>query len=267
MVKKTRQNKQLLVKNLNQLLTILPSDYLKDSAKNLTQLVYWHFLRENAQTFGECLSARFTRRGGNPARRYWQEGKITESQYEQINAQVDAWDLFYDLLQLAWDDMKRVNLVAPQKFPFEQEQDLFFKVLTDHYNTEFCECLQQYCKYSTANIEKAGKMILSVFWTNKGFTPEQKQEFNKLVGNDFENPWFIYATQFFIDLSKVDSVVAKKLEEFKKSLINSADLSIRSATRDRKSGNGLTYAWHDNQLSIIKAGSKTTTSYNLLTSS
>ena len=264
MVKKT---KQTLVKNLNQLVTTLPSDYLKDSAKNLIQLVYWHFLREDAQLFGECLSARFTRRGGNPARRYWQEGKITESQYEQINASVDAWDLFYDLLQLAWDDMKRVNLLAPQKFPFEQEQDLFFKVLTDSYNTDFCECLQQYYKYSTANIEKGGKMIRSVFWTNKGFTPEQQQECDKLLGNKTGNSWFIYAAQFFIDLAKVDSVVAKKLEEFKKSLINSADLSIRSATRDRKSGNGLTYAWHDNQLSIVKAGSKTVTSYNLLTSS
>ncbi|MGL4621490.1 MAG: hypothetical protein ACRCZS_20925 [Chroococcidiopsis sp.] len=266
-MKKTKQNKQTLVKNLNQLVTTLPSNYLKESTKNVVQLVYWHFLQEDAKLLGECLSARFTRRGGNPARRYWQEGKITESQYEQINAQVDAWDLFYDLLQLAWDDMKRINLVAPQKFPFEQEQDLFFTVLTDHYNADFCECLQQYCKYSTANVEKAGKMIRSAFWKNKTFTPEQQQKFDKLVGNESENPWFIYATQFFIDLAKDDSVVAKKLEEYKKSLINSADLSVQSATRTRKSGNSLTYAWHDNQLSIIKSGSKTVTAYNLLTNS
>lgn len=256
-MKKAKQNKQSSVSNLNQLVTTLPSNYLKESTKNVVQLAYWRFLQEDAQLLGECLSARFTRRGGNPARRYWKEGKISESSYKHINSQVDVWDLFYDLLQLAWDDMKRVNSVAPQKFPFEQEQDLFFTVLTDHYNGQFYTCLQQYYKYSPANMEKAKKMIRLAYWENKTFTPEQQQEFDKLAGNVPANPWFRYATQFFIDLAKDDSVVAKKLEEYKKVFTNLIDLSVQSAARRRKSGNNLTYAWHDNQLSIIKSGSAT----------
>lgn len=256
-MKKTKQNKHTLVKNLNQLVTTLPSSYLKESTKDATQLVYWHFLQEDAQLLGECLSARFTRRGGNPARRYWKEGKISESSYEYVNSQVDVWDLFYDLLQLAWDDMKRINSLAPQKFPFEQEQDLFFTVLSDHYNGQFSTCLQQYHKYSPADMEKAKTMIRAAYWENKTFTPKQQQEFDKLAGNVSANPWFSYATQFFIALAKDDSVVAKKLEEYRKVVTDLTDLSVQIATRTRTSGNNLTYAWHDNQLWFIKSGSKT----------
>lgn len=256
-MKKTKQNKQTLVKNLNHLVTTLPSNYLKESTKDAVQLVYWHFLQENAQLLGECLNARFTRKGGNPARRYWKEGKISESSYKHINSQIDVWDLFYDLLQLAWDNMKRINSLAPQKFPFEQEQDLFFTVLRDHYNGQFYTCLQQYHKYSPADMEKAKKMIRSVYWENKTFTPKQQQEFDKLAGNVSANPWFSYATQFFIALAKDDSVVAKKLEEYKKVFTDLTDLSVQSATRKRISLNNLTYAWHDNQLSTITSGCKT----------
>jgi hypothetical protein len=265
MDKQVKQNKQALAKNLNQLMPTLPSEHLKNLAKNIAQVFHGQLVQEDAQLLGECLIARFTRRGGNPARRYWKEGRISAAEYLELNSQVDIWDMFYDLIQLAWDDMKRVNSVAPQKFPFEQEQDLFLKVLADKYNTQFCVCLRQYYKYSPAKVEKARKMIRSAFSQNKGLTHEQQQEFYKLIGDESENVWFVYASQFFIDLAKVDPVVAKKLEEFKKILVESSKLASQQATHKRKSGDSLTHAWHDDQLLIIQSGSRTLNFSSLLT--
>lgn len=260
MVKKTKQGNEPLAKNVKQFMAMLPSDYLRSLSNRELQAAYWSALREDAQLLGECLSSRFTRRGGNPARRYLKEKKITELRYERINDQVDMWDLFYDLLQLSWDDMKQVNSVAPQEFPFELEQELFFSVLSHEYNARFAECLQQHYKYSPATVEKAGKMIRAAFWQNKGPTPEQQQNVDRLIGRT-ENFWFFYAMQFFHSLSNTDPVVARKLENFKKFVANSTDSIIKNTTKERKSGEGLTYAWHNGQLLIFGSGSKIVNRY------
>jgi hypothetical protein len=255
MGKKSRRNSKTLAKNVKQFMATLPSKHLRSLAQDFLQLIYWTAIGKDAQFMGECLGTRFTRRGGNPARRHFQEGRITQLRYETINAQVDMWDLFYDLLQLSWDDMKQVNLVSTQNFPFKTEQDLFFSVLTDYYNAQFCQCLEQYYKNSPGNNEKAGKILKSAFLQNKSLTPEQQQQFDNLTGKNLENFWFVYAMDFFINLAKLDSVVSEKLRDFKRVCDRLIILSVQDDTIARKRKDPA-YAWHDNQLSIITSGSK-----------
>lgn len=266
MIKKAKKNSKVLAKNVMQFMAALPSEHLRSLAQNPLQLIDWIAIRENAQLMGECLSTRFTRRGGNPATRHFREGRINQLEYEIINAQVDMWDLFYHLLQLSWDDMMRVNLAPSQNFPFETEEDLFFSVLMDDYNAQFCECLKPYYKYSPGNNEKAAKIHKSAFLENKSLTPEQQQQIDKLTGKKFENFWFIYAMDFFITLADFDPVVSGKLRDFKRVCDRLIILSVQNSTAARKRKDP-TYVWYNNQLSIITSGSKVinvTASLNLV---
>ncbi len=69
---------------------------------------------------------------------------------------------------------------------------------------------------------------------NKGLTPEQQQEFDRLIGNCGENFWFVYAMDFFINLAKLDSVVSEKLRDFKRVCDRWIILSVQANTAARK---------------------------------
>lgn len=255
MGKKVNRSSKALAKNVEQFLATLPSEYLLIFTKNRIQELYWLAHRNNAKLLGECLSVRFARKGGNPARRRWLDGEITQQDYEFVNAKVDMWDLFYDLLQLCWNDMKQFNKES-DGFPFDSEQQMLFTIFSDHYNASFLKCLKPYSLNSTVNNEKAIKILRQSLWQNKPLTPEQGREVDKLIGDLPTNFWFGYAIEFFSYLGNQDPVVNKKLKDFSKTCAEGADLSTQEATRQRKAKDCPTYAWREHELFIAQKGSR-----------
>lgn len=233
----------------------------------MTQLAYWAALREDAQFLGECLTVRFARRGGNPARKRLQDGETTKLEYELVNAQVELWDTFYDLIQLAWDDMLQANLTAPKEFPFKAEQELFFDIFGTAYDVKFCQCLMPHYQQSPSSDEKAAKLVRSRFWQGKPLTPDEKLNFERLRADTVSNFWFNYSVEFFLRLAKIDSVVGKKMRDFNRICADLGDLLTQDATRARKSCEYASYSWHDNQLLLAKRGSKYMNVKEFLTSS
>ncbi len=99
-------------------------------------------LRYQAILLGKCLKARFGGGGGNPCDEPLQRGLIDEYQYEVVWGLADTYQSIFTLIQMNWSAIEPIMAILEDTC--KSESELFFTILTEHYDNRMINCKDGY---------------------------------------------------------------------------------------------------------------------------
>lgn len=239
----TKPNKHL-VQRIEEFMSQLPHDeFLKQCLYVYTKthdIVAEHRrLRNQSVLLGKCLKARFGGGGGNPARQLLDAGMIDRWESEYIWALVDVYQALFNLIQIAWEDIKAELSFLSDDCP-NSETDLLFKILGEHYDVKFKKCINGYT-LTVTNVETAAKLTRSAVW-KKQFDPNWlgEVEFSDkerldagLKERSKQFVWFPLILPICRESAKRDSSVKEQLRKLYQELSYFADKWAKAIHKSR----------------------------------
>ncbi len=207
----------------------LPSDRLKQYAT--TEPLIRKFLeeREKAQLLGKCLKASFGGGGGNPAYRAKKEGSISERDYQFLLKLVDEYVAEFFLIQIGWEFIEEfMEEKLKSNYP-KSETEFFFEVLKTDCDKGFLAYVNGF-KLSIRDAENESKKTRNILWK----CSDNQTALLKVLESFRSNFWICLAISALSDHLD-DQGVRDKMTDYFRKIAELADFMASALQRDRGS--------------------------------
>jgi len=240
----SRRN-SLIAKQLPKIAQSIPTENFLKIAQTQELKQKFKSLRESAIDIAECLSYKFGRSENNPISLAFREGLLNELERDSYQLEVDLYFKQWDIISEGWELYLKKYFLPLGIF---SEIELFQAVLTEVYDS----CFKAAAKKEGYMIcyqqrEKALRSLRNTCWnpTEEKIGDLKNPENLKLLKNctpvDLVH-WNLIKERLRPESSR-NRTLERKFEEFKRLVIERADLESKRLNAQRKEGKTYSVKW------------------------
>jgi hypothetical protein len=209
----------------------LPREELLKQTKSEEAKNFWLALRRHNHLIAKCLYSRAFKTD-NPIAHLQDRDKLSNLYHNFIWRIVDVYEAVWEMMQIAFSykfqlEFKRLNLSCP----FNSAYDLFLQILGTERDNEF-RAIFHYYKVSVPDTLKVWELIRKAAWSD--LLQKEKKKIDYLTRQEPRNAPLELTYIICCELAKTDSLVADKLQDFRKRIGRLADSHISLIGNARK---------------------------------
>lgn len=207
----------------------LPREELKYQVKE-DLCNFWKALRQHNQLVTVCFESRVFK-ANNPIA-HLREDKLGKMYHDFVWRNVDVYEALWGLVQISFDYIKEDHLEhLTLKFLPDDAFDLFMQIVGTERDNEFKIALHYY-RVSVSETLTLWELIRKAAWS--GLSQKEQKKLKHLTSQDPRNCWLEHTYAICQRKAKTDSLIADKLQDFRKQVGRLADAHFTLISNARK---------------------------------